>query len=845
MQILLLSLLVITLFQLTYPQVNYIPGIKFNSKNVERNQRTSLFLNENNPIRLKTSFSISFDISFWDYTKFGPILRIQDSDANEFRIIYSPFKDQDTSLIELIEPFNNNSIALKIPKKNLIRNNWFNIKLAFDKSTNKIKAYLDNSFVGSIDYKAIKENQYRFVFGIKEIHNPNDYDVPGISVKNIIISENSETKYFWELNPFKKNPLTDKISNSKITAINPIWIYKEHLKWDKVADFIVSDISISHLGVAFDSINHRLFIDRTKDLLIYDLITGKDSIIKYKSNSPAYWNDLFYDHDKQLLYSYFTGLGKVSVFELKKKEWLVKDTSTNHNGHHFGSAKFSYPKADKLFLLGGYGWYKVKNDLLGYDFTKQEWTKVSLKKNEMSPRAWFTFGKGFRDGEYLIYGGFGNDSGNQEFGFKFYYDMFLLNMEDSTITKLKLPEQKFNYAMLYNDAYLDKEDSSFYFLSQIEQGKGISIFLNKLDLRTGKVMSVGNKFWERSAGKWIYSYLHYNKATNEFISVIFDSTKVELFSINYPPISETQKTYETVTKTDQNHHLIIIISAAGVLSITALIIYFKKRKVKPNLTNRVNNDVNGDYNFIIKPSPNSLKLFGGFYLYDREGNDIALTLSPKLKEIFLLILIRSMNNHHRGITSEELSSIIWPDASPESVKSNRGVAINKLRKVLSSVDGIDLEFSDKLWAVKLNNGASCDYAEYLKFCSNNKTEKNNLKDMVHTLINIVNGGEFLKGISYEWLDSVKFAINNEVITSLKQYFDDEKTEISDEIRLKLCDIILAFDSVDIEAIKIKIKILSSQGKLHIAKNTYGLFIAEYKRIYDENCPLSFEEIIKS
>ncbi len=575
------------------------------------------------------------------------------------------------------------------------------------------------------------------------------------------------------------------------------------------------------------------------------MVTGKDSIIKYKSKSPAYWNDLFYDDNKQHLYSFFTGLDKVSVCDLSKNEWIVKDTSTNTNGYYFGSAKFSYPEGLNLFLLGGYGWYKAKNDLFSYDFTKQEWIKVNLKKNEMSPRAWFAFGKGFRDGEYLIYGGIGNESGDQEKGFKSNYDLFLLNMNDTTITKLKLPEQKFNYVMLFNDAYLDKEDSSFYFLSQIEEGKGIIISLNKLDLRTGKVIPVGNKFWNRSALKWMYSYLHYNKATNEFISVIFDTTKVELYSINYPPISETQKTYEKETKSYQNYSLIIFLAATGILSITAVFIYFKKRKVRPNLNNRVNNGLNGDYNFIIKPSKNSLHLFGGLYLYDREGNDISQILSPKLKEIFLLILIRSINNHHNGITSEELSAIIWRDASLESGKSNRGVAINKLRKVLSSVDGIDLEFSDKLWIVKINNGSSCDYAEYLKFCSINKKENDTVKDAVLMLMNIVSSGEFLKGISYEWLDSIKFAINNEIIKSLKLYFDNHEIQNDTEKLIQLCDVILTFDSVDQDAIKFKVKTLLKQGNLHIAKNTYGLFIAEYKRLYDENYPLSFEEIIKS
>ncbi len=831
---------------MSYSQTDNLAGIKFNSQNVEKSGKTSIFLNDDNPIELKNSFSISFDISFWDSKEFGPILRIQDSDGNEFRIVYSPFKNRDTSVIELIEPFNQNSISVRLPKKNLIRNNWFNIKFNFDKSRKKIEAFYNDSLVGSLNYNTGKRNEYRFVFGIKDFKNPNDFDAPAISIKNIIISENNNVKYYWELNPFKENPLTDKISNSKIKVLNPVWLYQDHQKWKNVVDFKVSNSSMSPLGVAFDSINYRLFIDRKNDLLIYDLVSGKDSIIKYKSKSPAFWNDLFYDHNKQLLYSYFTARGIVSIYDLSRNQWTVFDTSKNPNGYYFGSAKFSYPDDDDLFLLGGYGWYKTKNELFKYNFVKREWNKVKLKKNEMTPRAWFTFGKGFKDGEYLIYGGFGNETGNQELGFHSNYDLFLLNMNDSTIIKLKLPEQKFNYGMLFNNAYLDKEDSSFYFLSQKEEGKGITISLNKLDLRTGKVALPGNKFWERGTLKWTYSYLHYNKSTNEFISVIFDSTKVELYSINYPPISGSQKTYLEISDIDKNHSSILLITAAGFICIAAFLIYYKKRKVKTLRNTEANTFTGRDTETVITHSQNSIKLFGGFHIYDNQGRDLISDFSPKLKEILLLILLRSFNHYqNKGITSEELSSIIWSDASPESVKSSRGVAINKLRKILSSVDGIDLEFSDKLWIVKMDNGSSCDYAEYLKFCSINKKGNDIVKDSVLTLINIVNGGEFLKGISYEWLDSIKFSINNEVIAFLKQYCNYEKTEDNDETRLKLCDIILAFDSVDVDAIKVKIKTLISQGKLHIAKSTYNLFVADYKRLYDEHFPTTFDQMISS
>lgn len=846
MRIVPITLLIVFFIRVIYSQNSGVNGIKFNSQNVERAEKTSIFLNEGKPIELENSFSISFDISFWDYTEFGPILRIEDSEGNEIRFVYIPYKDRDTSLFEIIKPADKNSISLKIPKKNLVRNNWFNIRLTFNKSRKKIEAYYNNSLKGSLDYEELKENQYKFVFGIKELDNPHDFDVPAMSVKNIIISENNDAKYFWDLNPFRENPLSDKISGSKIKAINPVWNYQDHQKWKHLADFKITDISSAHLGVAFDSLHSRLFIDRKKDLLVYDLISGKDSIIKYDSPSPAYWNELFYDDDKQLLYSFMNGMGKISIFDLRKNTWIVTDTSKNISGHYFGSAKFSYPNDDDLFLLGGYGWYSVKNDLFKYDFNQREWVKVNLKKNEMNPRAWFSLGKGFNDGEFIILGGLGNESGKQEDGFKNFNDFFLLNLNDTTLTKIKYPSLlNTNYSNLANYLYLDSKDSTVFFLSKITEDKIAKIYLNKLNLRTGEASKVGDIFWKTKGDNWLYHYLHYNKTTNEFISVIFDSTTVELYSINYPPISESEKTYFEKTDSGQSYSFIIFISIIGSASVLLFFIYHKKRKANLSKASNAYHNVEKDYNFEKAHLKNLVKLFGGFLIYDKDGNEISQSFSPKLREIFLLILLRSLSNHHRGITSEELSSVIWPDASPESVKSNRGVAINKIRKLLSAVEGVDLEFSDKLWFIKMDNGSRCDYADYIKFCNSSKKANGFENKSIDSLLNIVDGGEFLRGISYEWLDSIKFAINNEIIKTLKLYFDDHGIQNNAEKLIQLCDTILTFDSVDQDAIKIKIKTLSSTGRLHFAKITYNLFVAEYKRLYDENYPLTFQEIISS
>lgn len=829
---------------LLYSQTKNLNGIKFHSKEVPKAERTSLLLNEGEPIELEKSFSISFDIFFWDPHKFGPILRIEDSRQKEYRIVYSQFKDVDTSYIEIIEPVNKNSFSLKLLKRNLIRNNWFNLKFNFNREKNRIEIFHNSNFVGSLNTK-IDDNEFRFAFGIKDLNSPQEFDCPAIAVKNILIKANAETKYYWQLNPFQQNPLSDNISGSEIKVFNHVWLYSDHKKWKLITEFKLQSEGIPK-GIAYDSVNSRLFLDEGDKLIVYDILTGNQSANNYNTKSPAFWHELFYDHDKQLLYSVFKGKGKVSIFDLRKNEWLVKDTSTNAAGHYFGSAKFISHLDNQIYLLGGYGWYRTKNDLLRYNFINQEWEKVKLKKNEMNPSAWFSLAEGFKKGEYLIFGGFGNETGMQEDGFNISNDLYLLNLNDSTIKKLNLSlKNKFNFQLLHNYGYIDKSDSIFYFLSQNEVGKGMNISLNSLNLKSGEILPLANKFWEANYYKWMDVNLFYNQSTNEFISVVFDNKKVKLYSISYPPISETEKTFIQISTEEDNFILPVIIIATGLVSIIIVFFIIKSRKEKFVIKEKLDFSNTENLNYKKLQTKNSIKLFGGFFIYDKDGNEISTNLSPKLKEIFLLILLKSFNNHRSGITSEELSSIIWPDSSPESVKSNRGVAVNKIRKMLSSVEGIQLEFSDKLWFISLANDAFCDYAEYKKIYNTHKKTGQLDNNLAENLLNILEGGEFLKAISYEWLDALKFAVNNEVIDLLKNFLDKDEIKAHPEKIIKICDTILSFDSVDQDAIKLKVLTLFNQGKINIAKNVFNLFVAEYKRIYDEPFPLTFKDLTSS
>ena len=91
-----------------------------------------------------------------------------------------------------------------------------------------------------------------------------------------------------------------------------------------------------------------------------------------------------------------------------------------------------------------------------------------------------------------------------------------------------------------------------------------------------------------------------------------------------------------------------------------------------------------------------------FTILDNAGRDITYMLSPKLRVLFLYILLNSVGK--RGGLSSDMNKIFWPDKPDSNVKNLKGVAMNHLRKILQDVDGIELVF---------RNGYFCGASSYL------------------------------------------------------------------------------------------------------------------------------------
>ncbi len=241
-----------------------------------------------------------------------------------------------------------------------------------------------------------------------------------------------------------------------------------------------------------------------------------------------------------------------------------------------------------------------------------------------------------------------------------------------------------------------------------------------------------------------------------------------------------------------------------------------------------------------KTSQNTLFLFGDFQLIDSDGNELSDLFTPKIKELFLLIVIHSIK-YGKGVKTEKLTSELWPGFEPQKAANNRSVTFNKLRKIIDSVEGLHINYSGGFWKAEFNPPLVCDYAEVHTIL--NKKGKLGLQDM-HLFFQYVKRGVFISETHWEWLDELRGFITNEIIDNLFHFVSLVDPKKEGILAKELAERILAIDNLNEKGQQLLLKHLIAQNNLNQAKFRYNQFISNYKDIFGEDYSLSFEVFLE-
>lgn len=237
------------------------------------------------------------------------------------------------------------------------------------------------------------------------------------------------------------------------------------------------------------------------------------------------------------------------------------------------------------------------------------------------------------------------------------------------------------------------------------------------------------------------------------------------------------------------------------------------------------------------PAKNAVYLFSEFHVLDNDGNDVSSKFSPLLRELFLLLLIKTPEG---GVSSKNLTELLWTDKDESSAKNNRSVNIHKLRTLLSNVGNCRIERVGGKWQILFDSNVYVDYFE----CLSEKMQPEKMSaDRVRILSSMTLKGGLLPSCDYIWLDTYKSRMTDNMIGALLKYASLLGENEAPETKLQICEIVMNFDSTNESALRLKCLTYVSMNKQFMAKRAYEHFGRIYSEFYGEAFPKSYSDII--
>lgn len=826
-------------------------GLTFSSHEVVQDKRTGLDLSPDKALCLKDNFDLSFDLSFIPNHQiyFGYIVRIIADDDSNIDLVYSDKNDK--KLFNVIIGGRLSNIAFDISTDKLY-SRWNHLDMKFDIRHDKITFYCDKAMFVETGLHFKKNSCYKVLFGINHYKQFQTTDIPPMKIRDIRIKEDNQLKYNWPLNEVNGMVAHEVVAQNDGAVVNPVWVTAMHRDWQFVQGITIN----GNASEAFDQKKEEVYLISTDSLYTYSIRTGKWNNKAYKSGKTELnqGNQSIYNPFDTTLYNFFANWKFVSKYNFQNNLWdkkFVFGTITDY--WHLN--KFFSEDDTSLYFIGGYGHLIYKNKVQQYHLKTGIWNDVKTKGDFFTPRYLAGLGSTARGDTAYILGGYGSSSGQQILNPRNIYDMMRFTVKDKTFKKLfeiKIKDQDFTFA---NSLIIDGKAKTYYGLIFPQYKYNTSLQLIKGSLTKPDYDLMGSPIPYNFHDTHSFANLYYCPGSKRFVVITLlrsddFRTKVNIYTLLSPPYGRNAIPVK-VSPIKQWYIICIAIIAVFSIILLVYVVSRKSKKVQVVLSQKAPVMIPMEPDAAEMPVSdvrvfnqnkhyqNAILLFGNLQVFDAEGVDITKYFSPLVKELFLVILLYSIRGGS-GLSSEKLSEILWGNKSTKSARNNRSVNIAKLKPLLEKLSHCYLSKDTGYWKIDIDyNFMYIDYHNYLNIVN----DKNEIDiEKIKCLSAIIKRGNFLSNIEYEWLDTFKSEISNEVIDTYLHFAHSGRVHDA-EFLVELTKYIFYFDPVNEEAMVIKCKALSALGKHSLAKNAFENFIKEYKEIYGEDFKKDFHSLL--
>jgi len=811
---------------------NYSTGLNFKSHEVPKDERTSLNLIPGKPIYLKGGFTLEFDLKLQE-TSFGYVFRIILNDSTSLDMfVFSNYGK--ISFVLNNAPLPSLVSEMDIKKCSLY-DGWAKVSVKVGKQS--IKCSINNQST-NFNRSLTDFDIDKIFFGANKYKSFFTSDVPLMTVRKILLKDkHGSIVRNWSLAKHGNRVVFDLTGGHPAQVENGVWEIDKHIHWQKELELTINQ---SFPQIATDTLSNRVFVATVDSLYILNIKSNTIQKIKVAGGEPFLESSsyLIFNHLTKQLISYNNNQPEFITFDFATNRWSASPKNKNLSIQHHN--RFIDKEDNKLVLFGGYGKFKYNSILATHNINGGVWSFYDFSK-KIPPRYLASLGN-MGNGKFLIFGGFGSESGYQEQGPHNYYDLFQLDINQKTCNKLgelKAPQDHYNFGnsmVIYSD--------KFYTLAYRNDLQKSNIRLLEVDTKTldYKIYEDSIPYCFLDRDSYCDLYLSNNKTLYAIVlqrNVRTIPFTIRIYSLAFAPLNMINVLQQNA---EINEGRTYLITGFCMIILFIMVFIYIKKKIRSKDSDLIPTQVN-EISLPEKASACILFL-GDFIILDKNGVNISTSFTLITKQLLAACLL-DFYTYGNGLTSRRLEEILWFDMDKASATNNRNVNIRKLRLLLDQIGAITMIKDSNFWEINIGDGSFCDYKEVISLLNDAKKKKLVDKNVVTKIVELSKSGTLLPDFDFEWIDKYKSHYSYLLIEVLMKAA--EQPEIANDLKLlvDLSQVILIHDKIDEEAIQIKCRSLYKLGQKGLSKQCFDRFCADYKQILNEESKLKYETIISA
>lgn len=845
-------------------------GLRFYSQDQQFTSRTSFTLFDDYK-SVEDSVRLDFDFKIYDSERFGYIFRIiEETTANSETplchfLCHPEFSEGHNTLFFIQN--NKKSGKILLPKDD---KKWIPFSLRINRLTERATVICNGSvFTFPVDLP--DKLNINVVFGLLLRNNA---EVAAFDIRNVRFKSSPKKEYFWPLNEKTGEVAHDQRHGVESEVKNPNWLIQKHFHWNKVYEGKADGMC----GIDFDEKTQEIVIVNKDSILYFDVAANKMNSQLYNGQRSFEKNTHFSiinpKNGELISYDFHflktDGLQAWSVYQPESQTWTAPQATLEQEENHL-HVMFWNNDTTKLIRFGGYAHYKFFNDFRMLDFQSRTWQTLPITGDRIYPRSHAAIGKDPAGGLYYLFGGLGNKEGEQVMGVQNFYDLYSIDFKSLKSKKIWESEDKSLVFIPRSQMLVEPSDSSCYILCNQSDKQDAALCLYKFSLTEPRYEIVSDSLPSNFYSISDNAFLFKNNRLSELYAVVRNTpgikseSRITLYKLNFPP---TPLEVKEGRRSGAHPFLWIILPLVMVLLMVLVVLFFILKKARQRQMKELERsrealkkeaeglpggvipanipvsllsekETNGSpdheqpINFT-RPRVNAIWLIGKFAIFDKKGKNITHLCSSKIKSLFFLIFLSSMFDD--GISSDDLSDVLWPGMDKTRTKNNRSVTMNHLRKIFEDLDGISLIHEKRNWKISYDENIYIDLVDLYRKRAD--TEVN-----ASAVIGLYSLGKLLQDEKISELDRYKGSFESDAVELLisygNQYFENQEYAVSKEITTIIHR---HFDEINEKALQLKLASLTKLRDYNKALHEYDRFCQRFKLLMNIEFTVPFNEL---